>query len=557
MKLLRKILRNEAGQALPMALVLLVLGGLLVGTSVSLMHTNLKANIMVDRKTSELYAADAGVEKVLWHIKYDGSFTLPEDDDDPQLIVEDLDLNGKTVDVYISKQAGQPYKITSTASDDGNSTTIECYISLLDFSWLFDSAITSPGAITLMPGTEVSGDVRFGEELDDKGEIDGEEIYDPDLADNWPTAEQLSSYYYDQVADLDNYDSSEISIDGPRTDPTSISRLYRNGNLLLKGGGWARLDSGPVYVTGTLNVNPTGDCVLDLNNQTVFSEYDNDCIGDAIYLGPKTILRGSGCVIAVGNIQFNPHLGTAGDKLIGVDYTTAFNTGAEAPEDTLLLSQFQADKTGYVETFSILTPPGAKKGNVKLAMYNSADPANPGGEPTTIMSSFPDGERSVTVSMPVTAGLNGSGLNDISFPKTYIEAGEYYWLAAICDTDEVIGYDESATWESRRMTGQSYSSFDFSDLTSQTLPEEDERYLLAGNALPFVFVMSIECESAISPGGTFYGAIAGNTEVYLAPGTSLTWPGAPEDGLLNFPGSGASDDSSDQTWIIDTYTIDP
>jgi hypothetical protein len=616
MKLLKTIkrkLKDESGQALAMALIMLVLGGLLVVPTLSFMTTNLNANRQIDRKNLELYAADAGVEQVLWNIKYNQpTFTLPTGTGE-QTVVNGLQVNGKTIVATISKQ-GSDYRITSTASADDHSTTVECYIDAqADLSWFFDSAITAAQDVTIKPGTVVTGDVTYGTSLDNKGEIIGEEIYDPNLATSWPTAEYLSSYYYEQVDDLEDFGSSQITISGGRTNPTTIPRLYRDGNLELKGGGWARLgvdtkagtadateanflsdadgefaesyvgstvwnttddtyalvssyvSSGklgiskdimandetytmynkslPVYVTGALSVNPTGGCVLDLNGNTFFS-------GDTIYLGPKTTIRGSGCFIAVGNINFQPNLGSAGDKLVGVDYTTS--SSSTELKNILLLSKFTAEYNGKVKTFSVLTS-GASS-SVKLAMYD----ANPiTGEPTTLMLT-PDNLPSATASMPVGSGLNG--LNDIDFPETEVTAGKSYWLAAICNNDNVIGYKTFTTpytWESRTKTGLTYSSFTFPEtLTDYGLTEvTNKQYLLAGNALPFLFVMSIEGSSDIKPGGTLYGSIAGNAEVELFPGNTLTLTDVPETGL-DFPGPDTStDDTTGTPATIRTYTI--
>jgi len=306
---MKRILKGEAGQALPMALVLLVLGGLLVGTSVSLMHTNLKANIMVDRKTSELYAADAGVEEVLWNIQYKDGFTLPEDGDAPQLIVENLDLNEKTVNAYISKQADQPYKITSTASDDGNSTTIECYISSsLDFSWLFDNAITSPGTITLKNNTDVTGGIISPTKPDYPDRYD---YWTQDDLANWPTAEEFSAFYWEQVKDLSpesnpwDIDVSSGTMDEPCPIGPSGSALAP-GDLNISGGGVAKLN-GTIYVKDNLVVKDS--CTINLNGQTIYVEGNIELKNGCTFLG-------SGCIIAGGRIDFKTNGKTDPDGFI-------------------------------------------------------------------------------------------------------------------------------------------------------------------------------------------------------------------------------------------------
>ncbi|MCX6010216.1 MAG: hypothetical protein NTW48_09360 [Chloroflexi bacterium] len=65
MKLLKTIkrkLKDESGQALAMALIMMLLGGLLVVPTLSFTSTNLTANMAVDQANLRLYAADAGIQ---------------------------------------------------------------------------------------------------------------------------------------------------------------------------------------------------------------------------------------------------------------------------------------------------------------------------------------------------------------------------------------------------------------------------------------------------------------------------------------------------------------
>ena len=65
-----KPLKDEKGQALPLALIALVLGALLVGSFLSYVSTNLLASRLVDRLVDDQYAADAGVEDAIWNLVY-------------------------------------------------------------------------------------------------------------------------------------------------------------------------------------------------------------------------------------------------------------------------------------------------------------------------------------------------------------------------------------------------------------------------------------------------------------------------------------------------------
>ena len=63
------LIKHESGQALPAVLLCLAVGGLLIVPSISYTTTNLHAGVHQEASTMGLYAADAGVEHVLWALK--------------------------------------------------------------------------------------------------------------------------------------------------------------------------------------------------------------------------------------------------------------------------------------------------------------------------------------------------------------------------------------------------------------------------------------------------------------------------------------------------------
>ena len=104
MKLLKKIIKGESGQALPIVLILLVLGGLLISPVLSYASTTLKVGQMHEQKMAELYAADAGIEdavhKILtdnawlegWEENHSDCYNLPQ-------------INGMPVNITVTKLA--------------------------------------------------------------------------------------------------------------------------------------------------------------------------------------------------------------------------------------------------------------------------------------------------------------------------------------------------------------------------------------------------------------------------------------------------------------------
>jgi len=66
---LKNIAKANEGQALLLVLIFLLVAALVVPASVAYMGTSLKAKIATENKLDELYAADAGIEYALCHIK--------------------------------------------------------------------------------------------------------------------------------------------------------------------------------------------------------------------------------------------------------------------------------------------------------------------------------------------------------------------------------------------------------------------------------------------------------------------------------------------------------
>jgi len=293
-----KLLKNgQSGQALIMALILLVLGGLLVVPILNLAATSLNYHQVIERHTLETYAADSGVEYALCELGNDpegyqanplqGSFTT----------------NGRDVDVTAEHLGDDIYKITSIATTDStSSTTIESYVHISPYPAFFNNAITSKGDIEIQPGAEVFGDVQYNGTLDNKGTIHGDTYTTP--ITGWPTVEELSQFYWVEEPIL-----GESSIDissGTVESPYPIGPARTSGDLTLTGSGVAELN-GTLYVQGSLTLMP--GAAIKLNGQTIYAEVD-------ITFQPGTDVYGPGCIIAAGDIQFQPSLGTGEEAFI-------------------------------------------------------------------------------------------------------------------------------------------------------------------------------------------------------------------------------------------------
>jgi len=298
------IARNKKGHVLLLALVIMTVGAIIIGALFLYLNTSLLASSKSQERALTYYAADSGIEYAL--------FQLQNESEDVPL----YDINNNTVNVTITEVVQDDpscsvYEITSTAIGySGGSTTIESYVNVpsVDFGFLLDSVITSNADVTIQPGGEVTGDIIYTGTLDNNGTIDGNTTALEEIK-NWPTAEEFSSFYWEDVKDLEPFADSIIDV----ADTPSIGPLYRPGDLDIKSTvslANATLN-GTVYVTGDLLIGGPKDFTLNLNGQTIFVE-------GSITFGGACTLAGSGCIIAVGDIYFAPNMDSNPDDFVFV-----------------------------------------------------------------------------------------------------------------------------------------------------------------------------------------------------------------------------------------------
>jgi len=312
--IVKKAIRDEKGAALALALVLLVVGGLILAPLLGLMSTGLVSGQIYERKTDELYAADAGVEDAISRIqRNDLTF-----DASNYSYLEPLSVNGKRVDVIVYRYdwdwtCGEniTYDILSTAtSEDGSSTTIESHIEgEVAVRNLLDNAITSLEDVELGSGSSVYGNVQYG--VDIKGDTEGinatKEVYG-----KWPSSGALSGLYLSQVDPSESGDNS-INLAGKTI---TIGPWYINGSLAVDNSAQAQgvlALSGTVYVDGNAEFAQSGDkkgYTIRLNGNTVF------VLGDISFPTARVTIEGPGCIIAVGNINFQPSISSADDFVL-------------------------------------------------------------------------------------------------------------------------------------------------------------------------------------------------------------------------------------------------
>ena len=295
---MRRLIRGEKGYILIAALLVLVVVGLISGPVLSYMVSGLRAGHVFETGAAELYAADAGVEDAVWKIQ--NQVDIPTGcGGDLSRSYNISGVNGKKVDFTITRanNVTQIYHVVSTATGDGSGTEIDAYVigtSVYgDFSGITNNVITSQGKITLQPGAEV---------YPPEGEEHGPEDY---YGGDWPTAEEICAWYFEDVADLTPYPSGTIDLAGVNK---NLGPIYRAGTLDIKNTSntpaTLTLD-GTIYITGDTLIGTTGkDFTLDLNGHTIFVA--SNTVKYALNIGGKCQIVGPGVIIAVGGVYFQP-----------------------------------------------------------------------------------------------------------------------------------------------------------------------------------------------------------------------------------------------------------
>jgi len=292
LRVLSRMLREEKGQALPIALAMLALGSLIVTPLLNLTETSLRSGINEEDRMYEHYAANAGISDGLRNIVTDAP-QLPAAGDNWSYSINST--NDRTVDVIIGTIDDSNWKVTSTAtSDNGRSTELNCWV---EEKSCLPNAITTT-SITINNAAVVNGNVQWDSELGtwtNRGTINGQII---DKAVAWPTTEEVEGFYLEQVEGAPTHEGDLTLVLGPETltNPYSLGPIYINGSLGISIGPAAvRLD-GTVYVNGSVSINR--DVNLYMNNNTIFSEGN-------FAISPNANIYESGCIVCIPILSFD------------------------------------------------------------------------------------------------------------------------------------------------------------------------------------------------------------------------------------------------------------
>jgi Tfp pilus assembly protein PilX len=356
----KKVIRYEKGQALLLAIILLLVAGLIAAPLLAYMGTGILTGKVYDRRTAELYAADAGVEDAVWKIQ--NQVDVPTGcSTDRTRSYNITDVNDKKVAYNITRanNVTLTYHVISVATGDSSGTRIDAYITgtvkyypsvmdqlitiqqnITDVKQLEDDLaklnITCPAECTSSGNCGVCGQAY---DYADYDEIPAEcrgcvAVYNfPSVA--WPGADSLNSTYWQDVQNVTAYNSSTIDLNGK---DMTFGPLKSLGTLTIKNSSQTpatlRL-SGTFYISGDTNIaysTPQSRAMtLDLNGNTIFvasktSKY-------ALAIGSDCTIKGPGIIIALGGIYYSPKAQVGGSSvpifIMSVLGTTCLQPNAE------------------------------------------------------------------------------------------------------------------------------------------------------------------------------------------------------------------------------------
>lgn len=331
-----KLIKEEKGQILTMVLLLLIIGSLLIAPTLANASTTLIAGRMYNERSQQLYAADAGVEDALHKLsKQWDNPNMPKSDTDPPWTYSLADLNNKKLSVSITKTAtGQqtPFHIVSTASGGSSSTTVDTYALATPIFLKVEAIAKGTGTINNNNG-DIVGDAYAAS---DPGGITPPFVWKGPYQGAWPTATQLMDYYYPKAAPPNPQTPGSVVNTIDVKNNKNIGPLYVNGDLSItnSGGDTTANLTGTVYVTGQLTIDPPHNkpFTLNMNGNTIFvaSNVHTSSLGTnnrAVYIGPDCTVSGSGAIIAVGDVYFEPHTGNDPNSflfVLSIDYAVVF-----------------------------------------------------------------------------------------------------------------------------------------------------------------------------------------------------------------------------------------
>ena len=435
MKNLGTQIRNELGYALPAVLVMLVLGALIIVPSLSLLDTSLNANRVIDEEDISVYAADAGIQYAMWHVRpdYDGDFESPSTGEEVTLDFPET-IRGYAVAISISNVTdggNTTYQIISTATKDSRDTNIVSYVSITpstDGISPFDYALCSlDGDIVLEGQSETDADEVQGGDIYAVGNIylNGQSSVNGDAIATGTVNKDPHAYIAGaeiegdtnppSISDIDtnSYKSETLAIDcesipdavsswsnpaGDYIDPVRVivdMNISGSGNWIfydkvcvgrdLNISGFANVTFiGPVKVQGDINISTNGTVSFE---DTVY-------VGDDLVISSITTINLGNTVYVCDQIDVSGQADIIGAETIVAEGTVVLSGQSQLPTDSIpFIISLAVDTaitiTGQSWTSAIMYAPN---GNIELS------------------------GQSMLYGVAVGKGITGSGQSTIVYP---------------------------------------------------------------------------------------------------------------------------------------------
>jgi hypothetical protein len=397
---LKKALKNlngEGGFALPVALVLLLIGGLLVVPSSSLTYTSITANRAADEMDRNIYTADAGIEYAYWQIKNNTSLQLPATGQQISLPFSDT-VNGRTPTITISNQNGTTFRIASTASgSSGNSVTV---ISDVDLTFsggvgLFDNALVG-----------LSGNIAFaGNTVVTASTPGGADIY----AGGSPGNIVLAGGVY---VDGDASAVGTITVDGsatitgvqyqgapPLQPPPDIDVWVQNCRsqtlaltcpAVTRSGNWSITGSGNITYPNAERIS--GDLSISRSGTVTFSQ--------AVCVDGNLTISSSANVVFLGPVKVNGYVSIISNNTVRFDSTT-YVGGSFATQQNAIIN---VGDTMYIA--GSITMAGNRNAAFKKVYLTKSSPILAEGNISLTGNAVT--HTSVVLDLPIIVSVNGN-----------------------------------------------------------------------------------------------------------------------------------------------------
>jgi hypothetical protein len=342
----KRLITDQKGAAIVLALILLLVGGLIAAPLLSYMGTGLLEGEVYETRTAELYAADAGVEDAIWKIQNQDGY-LPCGPTSPPKAYNITDVNGKSVDVSIMWANNTTYRVLSTAAgDDDSHTQVDSYVyygsewrDILDF-----------GVVALNGDIIIAG----SSELDSYPEEDNTRIY----ANGNIDVQGNSKVYGEAVATgTITYKPGAIT-PGPVTPDLypPLEFYLPDLSLYLAEANTGEFIDGDLDITTDYNLGPayiTGD----------------------LYLASQADLTLEGAVWVEGTIITQGGSQMQGEgPLVAVSYVDIKGSAAPAPElmPVIISSESYIDVAGDSASYMVVYAPNSKVSLVGSGAVNGA-----------------------------------------------------------------------------------------------------------------------------------------------------------------------------------------